>query len=85
MFLQIFLPCFLGQKVRNEYEKLHDRLFSCNWIPRNKKFRKSMNIVMGNMKNTVKVSAFGFWNVDFETFATIVNSAFSLLAALKSF
>jgi hypothetical protein len=44
-----------------------------------------MTIVMENFKATVKVSAFGVFNVDLKTFTTICNAALSLYALLKRF
>lgn len=71
--------------VRDAFAKLNTSLYSAEWIQRNKKFKSSMTIVMENFKASVKVSAFGVFNVDLETFTRICNAAFSLYAVLKSF
>lgn len=85
MIMQIFLPCIFGQLLSNAYEELNSSIYRANWVPREKRFRSSLTIMMENFKETVKISAYGLFNVDLETFTKVGNSAFSLYAVLKSF
>lgn len=84
MTLQIFLPCVFGQMLLDASNKLNTSLFKSGWISRDKKFKSAMTIAMENFKKTLKISAFGIFDVDLATFSRIGNSAFSLYAFLKS-
>lgn len=85
MLLQIFLPCFFGQMVRDAYDKLATSLYHCDWLTRKREFKKLMIIVMENFKRRVRISALTVFDVDLQTFSRIANSAFTLYAVLKSF
>jgi 7tm Odorant receptor len=81
--LEIFLPCFFGNKLTLASSKLSTSLFHSNWIDEDKSFKKIVKIFMENTKKDLKISAFGIFDVNLATFSRIGNAAYSLLAVLK--
>lgn len=83
MVLEIFLPCYFGTVMSIASSKLSTSLFHSDWNNGNKLLTKSMKIFIENTKKDLKLSAFGFFNVNLTTFTSIANSAYSLFAVLK--
>jgi hypothetical protein len=53
-------------------------------MTRGKKFKSSLMIFLECLKRPLKVSAFGVFPINLETFLNIFNMAYSLLTLLKS-
>jgi hypothetical protein len=83
MTIQVFLPCYFGNEVTDASGKLSESLFYINWISQDKSFKSGMQIFMENSKKPIKITAFYFVDIDFTTFTSICNSAYSLYALLK--
>lgn len=81
--LQVFLPCYYGNKISLASEKISSTLFHSNWIDHDAKYKSSVKIFLENSKQPIKISALGVLNIDYETFTTICNAAYSLYALFK--
>jgi odorant receptor len=84
MTLEIFLPCFFGSKLSFASSRLSSALFGSEWIETDKEFKTLMKMFMENTKVDTKISAFGVFQVNLVTFTKILNSAYSLFAAIKT-
>lgn len=83
MLLQVFLPCYYRNKISSASEKIGESLFHSNWIQGDRKYRTAVKIFLENTKKPIIVSALSVLNMDFGTFTTICNSAYSLYALFK--
>lgn len=81
--LEIFLPCYFGNELSVASSKLSTSLFHSDWIKGNKALKKTIIIFMENTKKDIKISTFGFFDINLSTFTRIGNSAYSLFAVLK--
>lgn len=83
-FVQVFLPCYYGNKVSTASENISNSLFSSKWIDKGKKHKLSLMISLENSKKCIKITTFGgFFAVDILTFNSICNAAYSLFALFK--
>lgn len=82
-FLQILLPCYYCERIKNISMKLSTSLFHSDWMHQDEEFRKNMKVFMENAKKPLKISALGIFEVDLEIFMRIANSAYSLYAVFK--
>lgn len=64
--------------------KLSTSLFHSNWTNESKEFKIAMWIFMENGKRSMKISAFGVFELTLENFLKIINSTCSLYAVMKS-
>lgn len=83
MLMQIFLPCYFGNEMMIASSKLSASLFHSEWIQSNLRLLTGKKAVHENMKDDLKIRAFGIYKVNLETFNSILNTAYSLFAVLK--
>lgn len=84
MVLFILLPCHFGNELIWASGELSSSLFHGNWINQSKEFKIVMKIFMENLKNPVKISAFGVFDLSLQTFLKIVNSTYTYYAVLRN-
>lgn len=84
MIVEIYFPCFYGSEVSDTFGKISTSLFHSEWINEDKEFKSAMLIFMEKVKKPGKISIFGVYDVNLETFTFICNAAFSLYAVFKS-
>lgn len=82
MVFEIFMPCYFGNELIDVSKKLNTKMYQSNWTIQSKKFKTAMKIFMENAKNPLKVSVFGVFDLNLETFLRIINSAYSLYVVL---
>jgi odorant receptor len=83
MSFEIFLPCYFGNELSKASSKLSTAVFHSQWTRENKCDEKCKMIFMENLKKDMKISAWQFFNVNLESFTTIVNATYSLYAVLQ--
>lgn len=83
MLLQVFLPCYYGTELSSASDKVSLSLIHSDWINQSKRFKTSMKAVVISGFKSLKVLAFGFVTIDFDTFSKICNAAYSMYALLK--
>ena len=59
-------------------------MYESAWITADQTLGKNMKMFMENVKKEIKFSAYGLFNANLMTFTSVVNSAYSLFAVLKS-
>lgn len=79
----VFVPCYYGSEIEQISENMIDSIVSSEWIEENKEYRQMLMIVMEFSKQSVKLSAFGLFNVNLKTFREICNSAYSMYHIFK--
>jgi odorant receptor len=84
MTLQIYIPCYFGNELSLSSEKLSDSLFHSNWIDESAEFKLAMKIFMENTKKPLQISVFNTFNLNLESFLTVVNSAYSFYNVMKT-
>ncbi|KAG5673339.1 hypothetical protein PVAND_003398 [Polypedilum vanderplanki] len=80
----IFIPCIHGSNIESESEKLSYSLFSSDWTNSDIKYQKMMIIVMENLKQSLRLRAFGLSEINLEFFVQTLNTAYSMYAVLNS-
>lgn len=87
IFLEILLPCVMGDKLVSSSVQLMDAIGHSYWPDKkmNPKTKKVMLIFMENLKHPVKISFFNVIHVNLLTFRGIIDSAYSLYAVLAHF
>ncbi|CRK95360.1 CLUMA_CG008903, isoform A [Clunio marinus] len=83
MTFQIFLPCYYGNELSVASDKILSTLFHSDWVSSSQKYKNSLKIFLENTKRTIKVRSFKIVNIDFETYTTIMNAAYSLYALMN--
>jgi 7tm Odorant receptor len=84
IIVEMLMPCYVGNDLTLAIKKLPESLFHSNWTDESKEFKKTMVIFMENTKKSIKVSAFGVFELSLENFLKIINSAYSLYAVFKT-
>lgn len=85
MVLEVFLPCFFGQQIIASSEKLSNSIFHSHcWQSMKSDSHTDIKILMENLKNPIKISIFGLFNVDLVSFTRIIESAYKLYVVLKN-
>ena len=65
MILKVALPCYFGQRVINESEKIFSKVYDLPWYENNLKFRRSIMIMMERCQNEIAFTIEGFYTFDF--------------------
>ena len=65
MILKVALPCFFGQQVINESEKILNKVYDLPWYKSDLKFRRNILIMMGRCQNEIGFTVEGFYTFDF--------------------
>lgn len=84
LVIQIFAPCYFGQRLKDSSSNISCALFDSNWHNLDKKSRKLVIIFMENLKKPLTIDFYGLIEANLETFTNIMNSAYSLLAILQN-
>ncbi|EDV94688.1 odorant receptor 94b [Drosophila grimshawi] len=82
MILQIFLPCYCGNEVTLEANRLTNSVFNTNWLMYSVSTRKVLNCYMEFLKRPVKLRAGGFFEIGLPIFMKTINNAYSFFALL---
>ena len=68
---QMCLLCFFGQKLIDSSAAVADGIYECDWMDHDNKFKKYVVITMIRGQRPMTLSAMGFADISFETFATV--------------
>lgn len=67
----IFQPCLIASEIEYASKAFNYDIMRCNWTEVDVKLRKVMMIFMENMKKPIKLSAFGIFDINLETFLEV--------------
>nr|AQQ73495.1 olfactory receptor 12 [Heliconius melpomene rosina] len=82
--LQIFSLCFFGDLLMESSTEVRNAVYESKWYYTNTKAAKSLLIIQTRTDNPCKLTAFGFSEVNLKAFMSILSSAWSYFALLKT-
>lgn len=65
MLLKEALPCFFGQQVINESEKILEYVYDLPWYETSAEHRRNLIILMERCQNEITFTVQGFYTFDF--------------------
>ncbi|XP_050665084.1 uncharacterized protein LOC126965492, partial [Leptidea sinapis] len=83
-FCQLFINCFLGQKLMDASEQFSKAVYGCGWENFDVSNRKSVLIMLQNSQKTLTLSAGGVATLSFECLMSIVKCSYSFYTTLQS-
>ncbi|KAG5683123.1 hypothetical protein PVAND_012423 [Polypedilum vanderplanki] len=83
MAFQLAIPCYYCEVISSTYDKISYSAFYSDWFYEDQKYRKDFKFFMQNATRKIKLSAFGLYDINLETFVKVVNMAYSFYAVCK--
>lgn len=80
----MFCNCYFCNEILVASSELSPAIYNSDWINEPQKYKMLSLFFMVNTTKNMKLSAFGMFDVDLGVFVSILNSAYSLFAVLKS-
>lgn len=80
-----FIPCYIGNEIQSNSQKTIENLYLCDWTQINVERRKKLIFMQTILQaQPIKVKVGGIFVVNLETFLKLMNTAYSMIAFLKS-
>jgi len=76
----VFLPCYYGSRITGLSTTLSANMFHSELHVGNQVDKKLIVILMENLKKPIRIVVAGVFEVNLETFITLINFAYSLFA-----
>ncbi|CAF4928431.1 unnamed protein product [Pieris macdunnoughi] len=83
-FAQIFMNCYLGQKIINASETFESAVYDCKWELFDKTNMRTVLIVLQNSQKTLNLSAGGVAILSFQCLMSVIQSSYSFYTTLQS-
>lgn len=80
----LFCICYMCNEISVASSKLSPAIYNSDWIKKSRKYKKLLIVFMENTAKDMKLTAFEIFNLDLEIFVSILNTAYSLFAVLKT-
>lgn len=71
MISQILLPCYFGNEIILESQKIQDAIYNTNWLDMEIKDRKLLISFMERLKRPAKITANNFFALSLSTFTKV--------------
>lgn len=84
MIIDIFLPCFFYSELEKSSDDLHLAIYQSHWLNCELKSKKLMITFMEMLKIPMQYSCYLIFNINLESFAEIMNAAYSFYCVLAS-
>ncbi|CAO1340008.1 unnamed protein product [Diamesa tonsa] len=82
-YMQIYLPCYYGNKIATASDNLVFSLYNCEWFEMPIKARKLIILIMINSQKTMHIGIAAFFRLTMEQFGNIVNSIYTLYTLFR--
>ncbi|CAG4966091.1 unnamed protein product [Colias eurytheme] len=82
--LQIFFVCFFGDLLMKSSTDVSYAIYESKWYLANSSAEKNLHIVQTRAQKPCKLTAFGFADVNLRAFMSILSTAWSYFALLKT-
>lgn len=82
--LQTLIPCYYGDELHYENEKLAFALGDCNWVDQHKQFKKDLIFFTQNAQKPMMFLAGGCIPCSLDTFVGIQKLAYSVFVMFKN-
>ncbi|CAH2102736.1 unnamed protein product [Euphydryas editha] len=84
MVLQIFVPALLGTLLSHESQELIFAAYCSEWIPRSKKYKRSLNLFMERTKRNIVITGWNLFPLSLESFTSIIKTAYSFFTLVRN-
>ncbi|KAL7029121.1 hypothetical protein ACKWTF_006108 [Chironomus riparius] len=81
---QVFRACYFAQQIQSSSEEFIVDLYANDWTTSDHKYKKMMLIFNENLQQPITMRIFKTFNVNLETFQSILNVVYSLYTLLKN-
>lgn len=71
MIIQLFLPCYYGNRITSRSEELALALYDSNWYEWSLQEKKAMMFMLARLQKPLKVKAIGLMNFNLEEFSNV--------------
>lgn len=85
MLIELFPSCYYGTLMTMEFDKLPYAIFSSNWLKMDKRYNRSLIILMQLTLFPVNIKAGGIVGIDMSAFFATVRMAYSFYTLALSF
>uniref|UniRef100_A0AAG5CYZ9 Odorant receptor n=1 Tax=Anopheles atroparvus TaxID=41427 RepID=A0AAG5CYZ9_ANOAO len=82
---ELYLYCFLGQILKNQGLKVGDALWKSPWHLCGASYRRRMLVILMNAQRPVRLTGLKLYELNLETFFTVVKAAFSYYTIINKF
>uniref|UniRef100_A0A182NRL4 Uncharacterized protein n=1 Tax=Anopheles dirus TaxID=7168 RepID=A0A182NRL4_9DIPT len=82
---ELYLYCFLGHILMNQGLKVGDALWTSPWHQCGASYRRRMLIVLMNTQRPLRLTALKLYELNLETYYTVIKAAFSYYTLIKKF
>ncbi|PSN49290.1 hypothetical protein C0J52_24265 [Blattella germanica] len=84
LMAQLLLPCWYGQRVTDQSERIQDAVYGCRWYEESTKFKKAVQIIIMRCQRPICFSVGGFAYISRETWLSIIHFTYSILLVLRN-
>ncbi|XP_026758982.2 odorant receptor 46a isoform X2 [Galleria mellonella] len=84
MILQILVPSWFGSKMMHKSQLLPFAVYSCDWIPRSRRFKSSLRLFVERANVPLCIVGGKMFILSLTTFTSIMNSAYSFFTLLRN-
>lgn len=83
-FLQIFMDCYIGQKLIDASDVFETAVYNCKWENFNKENMKIVLFMLQNSQKSLTLTAGGLTKLDYICLMSVVKSSYSVYTTLQS-
>nr|ARO70509.1 Odorant Receptor 27-2 [Dendrolimus punctatus] len=84
MTMQIFVPGWLGTKIRHESQQLVFAAYNTDWISRSKSFKRNIMIFVERANIPIQMTGLKMFPLSLVTFTSIMKTAYSLFTLIRN-
>nr|QZH55114.1 odorant receptor 18 [Achelura yunnanensis] len=82
--MQIYFLCYYGDLIMRSSELISEALYNSQWYSGNIRIKKELILMMMRSQKPCRLTAFGFADVDLETYKKILSTSWSYFALLNT-
>nr|XP_046475096.1 odorant receptor 49a-like [Neodiprion pinetum] len=84
VILNIFVYCFVGERLVQESTKVHDTLSACRWYDMSSVHAKMLVVCMARSQKPLVLTAGKFYKFSMGSFANVMKTSMAYLSVLRS-
>ncbi|XP_023708399.1 odorant receptor 4 [Cryptotermes secundus] len=78
----LLLPCWYGNELTLQSLELAQAAYDCDWLDAPQSFKRSLVTIMCRAQKPVRLTAWKFFNVDLQTFTSVLRATYSFYQVL---
>ncbi|XP_041982468.1 odorant receptor 2a-like [Aricia agestis] len=83
-FLQIYIDCYIGQRLSDAISRFENAVYECRWENFNAKNMKTVLLLLKMSQKTATVTAGGITPLNYITLMSVIKSTYSAYTTLRS-